>query len=121
MSTWAADKAREIAGAMPWGSAFTVLEHAEGIRGVRTGLRRDLVADEDDDDDGSDDGDDDDGAGDEENKKDDDDGVTGMDIDAKQPLKEQGDAVKTPTPPMMVLEDVLRFSVTGAFVRRTVR
>jgi len=113
MSTWATDKAREIAGNMPWGSAFTVEERLGegGMKSVKTGLKRDLVADEEDEDDE----DDEDDGKDEE----DDDGKEGNNAEGKMDVDLQVEPVQVPKMPMMVLEDVLRFALTGGIVRRS--
>jgi len=113
MSTWAADKAREIAGNMPWGSAFTIEEREGegGMKSVKTGLRRDLVADEEDDDDDDDD--------DDEKEEKDEDGKEGEKDEGKMDVDSQAEPVQVPKVPMMVLEDVLRFAMTGGIVRRS--
>jgi len=121
MSTLAADKAREIAGNMPWGSAFTIEELAGegGIKGVKTGLKRDLAAEEDDDedDDSDDDDDDDDDAGSDEVKEN---GKEASKDEGQMDIDSQAEVVQVPKVPMMVLEDVLRFAMTGGMVRRSI-
>jgi len=106
-------RARELAAKMPWGANYTMAERAAegGVKGVETGLTRDLAADEseeDDDDDEDGEDEDEDGEDDEDEK---------MDIDAK---KTAGDAAQAAVPkgPMLPLEDVLRFTSTGMLVPR---
>lgn len=113
MSTWAADKAREIAGNMPWGSAFTIEEREGegGMKSVKTGLKKDLVADEE--------GEDDDGDDVDEKDEEDRDGKEGNKDDGKMDVDVQVEPVQVAKVPMMVLEDVLRFAMTGGIVRRS--
>ncbi|KAJ8613315.1 hypothetical protein MRB53_037002 [Persea americana] len=99
--SWAADRAGEIAGTVPWGIDFTVEEVRSGVDSVHTGLKRKLNS--------GDDGDEDD----------DDDEEDGQDADDRDKMvvdgaeKEGKVDVKEVSVPMMPLEDVLRFMMTG--------
>jgi hypothetical protein len=106
----AGDLARELAENMPWGANFTLAERAAegGVAAVDTGLKRDLAAEEDDSDE-------------EDGGDDDDDEVMedAVKVGDQVKMDVNGDVKEVVVkPPVMALEDVMRFVSTGVLLRR---